>query len=126
MKFSDIFKKKQDFIEFTESGFVQHKHNKFWGSKLIEVQWTNVSSINVFMWDCFSYHSFGFRLILAGGDSVCIDEFEPNWEKFRKRLLVAYPMIDESLVSKVDESLPDDQELCCWTNLAEQHTSPNH
>lgn len=66
------------------------------------------------MWDCFSSHAFGFRIIFRSGASVCVTDFDDGWEDFRIKLHGQYPGIDSSIVQKVKDDFPSDQELTCW------------
>ena len=72
------------------------------------------------MWDCFSSHAFGFRLLLSDGSSICVTDFDDRWEDFRARVLTEYPGIDSSVVQQVEDGFPSDQELTCWENQQAQ------
>ena len=71
------------------------------------------------MWDCFSCHASGFRLVLSDGTSICVNDLDDDWEAFRGILNRVYPDIDLEAVEKVEQTFPGEIELTCWNKKNE-------
>jgi hypothetical protein len=112
-------------LEFTDDGFVFHKRRWLWCWARQPVKWSSVTSISAVLWDCFSCHAFGYRLVLSDGASICMTDLDDRWEDFRGRLHEVYPEIDPAVVRQVEDAFPGEIELTCWKKEAEQYTSPN-
>lgn len=73
-------------VEVIEDGFVVRKRRCLWLWSSQTFGWSSVASIRAVMWDCFSSHAFGFRIIFPSGASVCVTDFDDGWEDFRIKL----------------------------------------
>ncbi len=105
-------------IQFTEGGFVVRKRRWLCSWTEVTIKWASISSIRAVIWDCFSCHTFGYRLLLAGGASVCVThlDLDDRWEEFRDRLYDACPGIDSRVEQEVEAAFPEEIELTCWEN----------
>ena len=101
-------------IEFTVDGFVVHQRRWLWFWTHQPVKWSSVAAIRSVMWDCWSCHTFGYRLVLSDGASVCMTDLDERWEDFHGRLHEVYPEIDPVVVGQVKDAFPEEIELTCW------------
>lgn len=104
-------------IEFCKNGFVVHKRHWIWLKSRYAVSWDLVTEIRAVMWDCFACHVFGYRFVLANGETACVMDLdlESEWEEFEIRLFEVFPEIDEAVVQEGKAGLPNEQELTCWS-----------
>ena len=107
-------------IEITGDGCVVHKRLWlcFWSHR--RIKWGSITAIRAVLWDCFSCHAFGYRLLLSDGTSVCMTDLDHRWDDFREKLHEAYPGIDSAVVRQVEEAFPGETELTCWNNQEAQ------
>lgn len=110
-------------IEFIEDGFVVHKRRWLWSWSRQPVKWSSVVAIRAVMWDCFSCHAFGYRLLLSDGSSVCMTDMDDSWEEFRLKLHEACPDIDSAVERQVEATFPGETELTCWRNEEAQQAA---
>jgi hypothetical protein len=113
-------------IEITGDGFVVHKRSWLWHWSHQSVKWSSVAAIRAVMWDCFSCHAFGYRLVLSDGSSVCMTDLDDRWEDFRSRLHEACPEIDSAVVRQVEAAFPGEIELTCWQNEEAQQVGTSN
>ncbi len=113
-------------IEYRPEGFVLRKKRflVLWDERL--VKWNEIKAIRAVMWDCFSAHAFGYRLILSESESVCMTDLDDEFKDFEKALRIKFPDIDESVLDKVQSVFPDETELICWkTEKSQPEVSAN-
>lgn len=110
-------------IEFSGDGFVVHKRRWLWRWSDQSVKWSSVAAISAVIWDCFSCHAFGYRLLLSDGSSVCVTDLDDRWDDFRARLHEACPDIDSAVVRQVESTFPGEIELTCWKNEEAQQAA---
>ena len=113
-------------IEFTDDGFVFHKRRWLWCWTRQPVKWSSVASISAVMWDCFSCHTFGYRLILSDGTSICMTDLDNRWDQFHESLRTVYPDIDPEIVGQVELAFPGEIELTCWKKEEAQQDAPSN
>ena len=111
-------------IEFIEDGFFVHKRRWLWSWSHQPVKWSSVVAIRAVMWDCFSCHAFGYRLLLSEGSSVCMTDLDDGWEEFQLRLHEACPDFDSAVERQVEATFPGETELTCWQNEEAQQAAP--
>lgn len=104
----------QQRIEFTDDGFVFHKRRWLWYWARQPMKWSSIASISAVMWDCFSCHTFGYRLILTDDTSISMTDFDDRWDQFHERLHRVFPDIDPEVVRQVENAFPGEMELTCW------------
>jgi hypothetical protein len=102
-------------IESDDAGFAVFEKRFLFAPRVTRVKWSEIEEISAFLWDCFSSHAFGFRFRGASGTSVCVDDSQVGWERFRERVLGRFPDLDTSAIATVEAAFPGEAEWRCWT-----------
>ena len=108
-------------LSFSDTGFASCERVFLFFDRCVHTDWDQVRSIKAVMWDCWSVHAFGFRLIGSDKQSVSVTHLDNQWNEFEERLFTQFPDIDREVIERVEKAFPGEAELVCWPkNLVEQ------
>ena len=108
-------------LSFSDTGFASCERVFLFFNRCVHTDWDQVRSIKAVMWDCWSVHAFGYRLMISDKHSVCVTHLDNQWEEFEKHLFEHFPDIDRGVMEQVEKLFPGEAELVCWPkNLVEQ------
>ena len=87
-------------LKLTKSGFSITEKVFFGGNKVTSVCWRDVVRVDVFLWDVFTCHTLGFRLMKSDGDHFCANDDFKNRDLFKERMFQEFLDLDYQAIEK--------------------------